>query len=99
MQAPRTLAAAAALAAGYILYKRHKRMRAPVMELPRLDGKTCTPSEVCALLRSHGVVVIDEAVPGEVMDRVVAELDGVGGTFVGGKAPSARASPRLAFAP
>ena len=100
MQAPCTLAAAAALAAGYLLYKRHKRMRAPVMELPRLDGKTCTPSEVCALLRSHGVVVIDEAVPGEVMDRVVAELDGVGGTFVGGKAPSALLrsglpSPRL----
>eukprot|EP00315_Gephyrocapsa_oceanica_P030036 CAMPEP_0185416554 /NCGR_PEP_ID=MMETSP1365-20130426/7316_1 /TAXON_ID=38817 /ORGANISM="Gephyrocapsa oceanica, Strain RCC1303" /LENGTH=339 /DNA_ID=CAMNT_0028019769 /DNA_START=103 /DNA_END=1122 /DNA_ORIENTATION=- len=84
MQAPYSLAAAAALAAGYILYK-HKRMRAPVMELPRLDGKTCTPSEVYALLRSHGVVVIDEAVPGEVMDRVVTELDGVGGTFVGGK--------------
>ena len=99
MQAPYSLAAAAALAAGYILYK-HKRMRAPVMELPRLDGKTCTPSEVYALLRSHGVVVIDEAVPGEVMDRVVTELDGVGGTFVGGKALGALGPPpRLAFVP
>ena len=78
-------AGAAAALALCRLYEARKCARTVVMEMTRLDGTTCSAQDVCARLRSHGVVVIDSAVPPETMDRVQADLNQADGTFFGGK--------------
>jgi hypothetical protein len=79
------VAGACAVMAAKRLFTVYRRRTAKVVELPHLDGRTCSPEDVCQKLRSHGVVVIDEAVPPETMDKITSELASAEGTFVGGK--------------
>ena len=60
------------------------RRRTVVLPLRRLPADA-NADEVAAVLRTHGVVVIEGLAPVETMDRAAAELATAGGTFKGGR--------------
>ena len=72
----------AAAAAAFYLWRRRKA-RHSLLPLIRVPSSS-SADEVAAVLRSHGVVVIEDVIPAEMMDRAVAELKASGGKFKGG---------------
>ena len=69
--------AATAAATAALVFLHRRRTRYALRPLQRLKAATTNANEVAAALRSNGVVVIDDVVPHETMDRCRSELAGI----------------------